>query len=442
MIPTFALIVRASISRVYGTSRYRLQRTGWMCPRFGYPACMHLRSRPWRALFLPCTLVLAACSAWAAGCTDEAPSSSPDTIDGGPKADTGPASGDGGDGGPAADTGAPDGAAARDCTSDADADGLWKHLECSGLYSSFADKTVSADAKPYKPAVEFWSDGAAKSRWIYLPPGAKIDISNWNEWSFPAGTKVWKEFKLGGKRIETRLFTKLPDKTWSHTTYRWTADESDAARKDGGELIAGLGPDGGTYEVPSAGQCDQCHMGRADRLIGFDAVSLGQASATGETLAKLATDGLLSQAPPATTLSMPGSATATAALAWVQINCGMCHNGNPGAAASFRSHYLVRASQLASPDGGAPASLQELDIWQQAYCYNTSRTEPDAGVPYKYIRGGSPERSLMSILSGQRVPEGQLPNPGVQMPPIVTRAVDHQGHALLDDWISSLPPCN
>ena len=49
-------------------------------------------------------------------------------------------------------------------------------------------------------------------------------------------------------------------------------------------------------------------------------------------------------------------------------------------------------------------------------------------------------KSEISILSGYRVPPGQMPTVA-QMPPIVTRAVDHEGHQLLDDWINSLPAC-
>lgn len=327
-----------------------------------------------------------------------------------------------------------------DCASDVDADGIWRHLECSGLYGSFADKTVAPDVRTYTPGVEFWSDGAEKQRWVYLPPGTKIDISDWDEWVYPRGTKLWKEFTVGGKRIETRLFTKLDDDSWVHTSYRWNADETAAVRKDGGEVISGIGPDGGPYEVPSTGQCDQCHQGRKDQVLGFDAVSLGLATATGETLAKLAADGLLSAPPPATTLAFPGADVASAAIGWVHQNCGSCHNANAGASAGFKSHYLVRASDLAPADGGAPAPVEALDLWTQAYCVDAFREDPEGG-PYKYIRGGSPDRSLMSILAGSRVPAGELPTAGVQMPPIVSRAVDHAGVELFNEWIATLPPC-
>ena len=395
---------------------------------FGYARLM--RSWLWRSSFF---LFPACLAAWAAGCADESSSADPVADAGTPDtgADTSP---------PPPEAGT-DSGSKRDCSKDLDADGIYKHLECAGLYSSFGDKTVAADMKPYKPGVEFWSDGAEKQRWVYLPPGSTIDISDWNEWSFPAGTRFWKEFKVGGKRIETRLYTKLPDASWVHTSYRWNDDETDAVRKDGGETIAGIGLDGGAYEVPSTGQCDTCHAGRKDQALGFDAVSLGLPTATGQTLATLAAEGLLSATPPATTLAFPGTDDAKAAVGWVHANCGSCHNANTNAAAAFRAHFLVRATDLAPADGGAPATVEQLDLWTQAYCIDTFRTDPDAGAPFKYIRGGQPEKSLMSILAGSRVGPDELPNPGTQMPPIVTRAVDHRGVKLLDDWISTLPAC-
>ena len=55
--------------------------------------------------------------------------------------------------------------------------------------------------------------------------------------------------------------------------------------------------------------------------------------------------------------------------------------------------------------------------------------------------GAEPARSLMAILSGRRAPEGEEPNITSQMPPLVSHAVDVQGHKLLEDWIAALPPC-
>ena len=357
--------------------------------------------------------------AWAA-CTDDAVTATPVENDAGPEASA-----------PVADAATP----GLDCTTDLAADGVYKHLECTGLFASFADKTVASDALAYKPAIEFWSDGAAKQRWLALPAGTKIDITSFDEWKFPVGTRVWKEFQLGGKRIETRFYTKLPDHSWKHATYRWTDDETSAVRKDVGEKIPGLGPDGGVYEIPDTNACNDCHNGRTDQLLGVEAVNLGLPGATGLTLDALASGGYLSAAPPKTTLALPGDATAQAALGFLHANCGACHNDNSNALARSRAHLLVLASELTGSE-----TVADLQLYKQAYCTDARMSET-GGTAYKYIRGGSPTRSLASVLSGFRVPTDQDPDDR-QMPPIVTRAVDVTGHAALDAWIATLPPCN
>jgi len=337
-----------------------------------------------------------------------------------------------------ADSAPVDAGAKRDCKSDVEADGLYKHLDCTGLYSDFEKKTVALDAKPYKPAFEFWSDGAEKSRWLQLPATEKIDISDFDEWTFPNGTKVWKEFRLAGKRIETRLYTKSKD-SWRHTAYRWNETETDAVRKDSGDKItlSGRPP----YEMPNVGECDTCHSGRKEPLLGIDAVSLGLAGATGVTLATLAADGKLSKAPPVTTLAIPENAggKAAPALGWLHANCGACHNTNPGAGASFTQFFaLLKATQLAPPDGGTPA-VESLDAYKTAVNVVSTKTDDDAGVNYVRIVPGDPSQSYVAIISGRRVAVTEAPNP-TQMPPVVTRIVDTTGHKALTDWITVIPP--
>ena len=369
-----------------------------------------------------------AAAGWAAGCSsDETPAATPDA---------GPDTAILTDTSPPVD--AADAAPKRDCKADEQADGLALHLECSGLYGDFAAKTISADAKPYTPGAEFWSDGASKSRFLYLPPGAKINIADFDDWTFPTGTKVWKEFQVAGKRIETRVFVKGAA-GWHHTTYRWNDAETDAVRKDSGEKVAA--PDGGTpYEIPNTGQCDACHGGKADQLLGVDAVSLGLATAKGITLATLAAEGRFDRTPPTTTIVIPNDngGTAAPALAWLHANCGACHakDGLSGTDLLWR----LRVAQL-MPDGGT-ATVQDLDSWTSAV--NKDSTLPDidagAGVFFKRIAGGSPATSLSSILVGRRVADNLEPNTAAQMPPLVTRKVDVAGHKLLDDWISQIPP--
>ncbi|MCA9584188.1 MAG: hypothetical protein KC657_02405 [Myxococcales bacterium] len=333
-----------------------------------------------------------------------------------------------------------DAPAPRDCTKDLAPDGIPNHLECAGLYSKMSDKTVAADNRPYKPGVEFWSDGAVKQRWVYLPPNTKIDTSNMDEWVFPVGTRLFKEFKLDGKLVETRTYFKVADATWKHATYRWNADETDAVRKDEGEKLPRDG--GPVYEVPNTLLCDGCHDGRKDRALGFDAVSLGLPTATGVTLATLVAEGRLTVSPGATQVSLPddGTTKAPAALSWLNINCGPCHNANTTAGAFFTNlFFLLKPSQVLRDDGGT-ATVEELDSYVTSVGVASGRMIPDAGGAFfERIKKGSPDESLAAYLSGRRVPPPGDPNSVEQMPPVVTRIVDTDGHKALTDWITALP---
>ena len=62
-------------------------------------------------------------------------------------------------------------------------------LSQTGLY----DKSGEIDPRnlPFVPQYPLWSDGAEKSRWIQLPEGARIDVSDIDVWRFPAGTRFW-----------------------------------------------------------------------------------------------------------------------------------------------------------------------------------------------------------------------------------------------------------
>jgi hypothetical protein len=391
-----------------------------------------IASRLFRSGFLLLPMLVAA--GFAAACSDDDPATPGDTSDGGSKTD-GPVTGDAGDGG----------AVVTDprCATDLDKDGLYKHLACTGLYANATTKTVNADLMAYKPSTEFWSDGAEKQRWFYLPPGTKIETKNMDDWVFPVGTKVFKEFKLNGKRIETRLLQKFDDE-WKTTTYRWNADETDAPRLEEGALIDGIGPDGGAYEIPNTTSCSaDCHGGRKDFLLGFDAVSLGLPNATGLTLAQLVEKKMLTVDPPATTLAYPAATAAEGgdkagpAMAWLHINCGSaCHNRNTNAGANFTGLFMqIKGSELMPVDGG-PVTVDKLDAYALTVCKNSNQPEvaPFTGT-FKYVRSGLPTRSWVSIISGQRTPAAST-----QMPPIITHAVDTVGHKLLDDWITSLTP--
>lgn len=325
-----------------------------------------------------------------------------------------------------------------DCTSQI-VDGLPHRLGCLDLYTDLGAKTVSADYASFTPGVELWSDGAAKRRWVKLPAGATIDATDPDDWTFPVGTTLAKEFAIDGKRIETRFFRK-DGVGWHHASYRWNEAETEAVRIDQGERIAL--PNRTPYEVPKSADCNFCHAGRKEPVLGFEPVSLGLASAMGVTLAALVAAGRLSPAPTRTALAIPddGTGKLAAAAGWLHANCGHCHNEAPKAGAyGAKLKLLLRATELAPPDGGV-ASAGALAVLRTGVCVASERFDDAAGANFLYVRGGEPAKSLASLLAGARAAPGQesILN---QMPPLVTHAVDPIGHAALDAWITARPPC-
>src|SRR6476659_1959473 len=85
-------------------------------------------------------------------------------------------------------------------------------LSQTGLFAG--GTTVDPRNRPYSPQYPLWTDGAVKARWIRLPDGAAIDARDEDQWRFPVGTKFWKEFSFGGRRVETRFLWRARADTW------------------------------------------------------------------------------------------------------------------------------------------------------------------------------------------------------------------------------------
>jgi hypothetical protein len=304
-------------------------------------------------------------------------------------------------------------------------------LRCTGLYSDWATKTVSAENQPYTPGLALWSDGADKSRWIYLPKGQKIDTSDMDEWSFPIGTRIWKEFRLplsGSSvpiRIETRLIWKLHDgfMGWYYTTYRWSADgETRATELTAGELDA----NGAGYEVPTQMECDTCHQGRQDFVMGFEALSLSLSAASGLAMGQLLDAGRLTD-PPTSALAIPGDPAAAAALGWLHVNCGVsCHNED---GLGGQSGFLMRLGVATL------GSVQATDTWTTGWNQPTTMWElPDAAMTDR-LQACSAATSAAYYRAARRDGVDGVPV-NTQMPAIDTHRIDDAGLVLLAAWIN------
>ena len=88
-------------------------------------------------------------------------------------------------------------------------DALPQLLSETGLYSNISTKDIHPAMQFYTPRYQLWSDGADKSRWIYIPECGRINTANMNDWDFPVGTRFFKEFSIDGVRVETRIIERL-----------------------------------------------------------------------------------------------------------------------------------------------------------------------------------------------------------------------------------------
>jgi mono/diheme cytochrome c family protein len=303
-------------------------------------------------------------------------------------------------------------------------------LSETGLYAG--DGTIDPRNRPYSPQYPLWSDGAAKSRWIYLPAGRAIDTSRQDDWQFPIGTKFWKEFTFDGRKVETRFLWRASAGGWVFATYAWNQEGTDAllAPAAGIRHVVALASGGG-HDIPSAADCRACHGERHAGPLGFNALQLstdrdpnaihGEPLAPGmTTLATLNAAGLLSPARPELVAHPPRIRTADpatrAVLGYFAGNCGHCHNRDGDIAYDGPS---LRFSDVLDGDAVAAALLAKPTSWQVP-------GQPD-GASFM-LRAGHPEASAMLVRMKSR-------RPSSQMPPLGTNIGDEQAIAAIERWI-------
>jgi hypothetical protein len=294
------------------------------------------------------------------------------------------------------------------CPSSDVIDGLPERLSETGLYSDLASDAIAPGVRPYRPRFELWSDGAEKRRWLALPEGTQIDSADPDDWVFPDGVRVWKEFSRDGVRIETRLIAKVGSE-WLAQAYVWRDDESDAMAAPAGHIEAR----GTSHDVPAAGECAGCHGGRNSFVLGISAVQLGYDAPSGELdLADLNAASALA-VPVSDSVALPGNEVTQSALGYLHANCGHCHNS----AAPARPCL----------DPGVPDFWLRIDGLASVESTSTYTSAVDGA-----ITPGDPDGS--SVI--RRMSRRSIPG---RMPPLGSRVVDHQSIETLRTWISSLP---
>lgn len=294
-------------------------------------------------------------------------------------------------------------------------------LSSTGLYADFAARAIAPGVREFAPAFALWSDGAVKSRWLYLPPGTTIDTRDASHWQLPVGAKLWKQFAApDGKLLETRLIERLAatgddDADYRAIAFAWRDDESDADAVPDGKMNAR----GTQHDIPRATACRTCHTGEPGFALGLSALQL---SGPGPGLRLADAQTVLSN--PVVDVTVPGDATTRAALGYLHANCGHCHNPR-GAAWPDVDLHLQLDAPAATP---AATAVYVSTIGVALFRFQ------HPGIAVR-VKPGDPDASGITYRMSVRDPGVPLSE---QMPPIATERVDNTGIAAVRAWISAL----
>lgn len=300
------------------------------------------------------------------------------------------------------------------------------NLSDTGCVNASNPALPAAGLIPYAPNAPFWSDGAAKERWLALPNGTTIAVNSQQDFDFPNGSVLVKNFRLSNLLVETRLFMKHPDGAWAGYSYRWNTSQTQATLVQGATTAVWGGQ---TWIYPSGAQCLQCHTSAAGFSLGLEIPQLNglftypQTNRTANQITTLNSIGTLSPAQTTGPTSLPaypdphGSAGSLAerARAYLHTNCAQCHRPNGGTGVSLDLRHATLLSATAT-------------------C-NIAPNRGNLGIANALIIApGSADTSVLLARMNRRGAD--------QMPPIGSNVVDTLGVQLVRDWINGLGSCN
>src|SRR3954469_22055620 len=203
------------------------------------------------------------------------------------------------------------------------------------VFQDLQSLRINSAFMPYELNVSFWSDGAHKQRWMYLP--GKIEYSATNEWKFPSGTVFVKHFEIGTqrRRLETRLLVRDGTGGVCGVSYKWRekGDDADLVR----DRIQTE-----RWQFPGPADCIVCHNAGAGGVLGLNARQIN----CGNQLRRWNEAGLfhlrltdeeLGNAPKLVRVNDANASIKCRARAYLDVNCAFCHR--PGAPGNFDARW-------------------------------------------------------------------------------------------------------
>jgi uncharacterized repeat protein (TIGR03806 family) len=265
---------------------------------------------------------------------------------------------------------------------------------------------------PYTLNTPLFSDYAEKERFIYVPAGKKIVYRDQGALDFPVGSALIKTFGYPDRRLETRVLMRRAN-GWIALPYVWNGNDAEL-RRGGTRIPVEVHGQAISYAVPNQNQCKECHqLAGAIEPIGPKARNLSQA-----LLDDLVRTGLLDRAPMGAKLPHWDDARAPVAdraRAYLDVNCGHCHNR--AGAASNSGLYLTweEADPVARGIGKRPVAAGR-----------------GSGGLEVAIAPGRPDLSILLYRMNST-------EPGVAMPELGRNMVHAEGVALVKDYIAGMP---
>lgn len=336
-----------------------------------------------------------------------------------------------------------------------------------GVIQIDADRLVLGDGViPYDLNSALFTDFAGKFRTLYLPPGTSATYRTAQALDFPVGSILSKTFYYskntdgqliksnnpndqlpadqllvsGMHLVETRILVHR-ETGWVALPYLWNQTQTDAVLERTGAFQAiGLQMDDGpelafTYVVPNTNQCAGCHAVNASNKaivpIGLAPRHLNKTYPyhTGHEnqLVHLSQLGLLQgftrphDSPRNVNWQDQTASLDQRALAYLDINCGHCHN--PNGAADTSALYLDNPA-IAYQGGNSGLCKPPIAAGQGT-----------GGHLFDIVPGRS-EKSILWYRMNST-------NPAVMMPELGRSSIDVAGVSLIADWINAMSgDCN
>jgi uncharacterized repeat protein (TIGR03806 family) len=323
-----------------------------------------------------------------------------------------------------------------------------KLSEYNFFWGEMAELKPNEGVIPYTTASFLWADGTGKARFIVLPEGEKVTFGEEEEWEFPEGTIIVKNFMMpedarqpncGYTPLETRLLVRR-DNDWISYTYEWNEEGTDATeivigKRTTVDLINSSGEsETRDYYIPQVNECNRCHA-RSDgpndtnqsHLLGVVTPQMNTLVLRGDEyvnqLQWLEDQGIFEEELPSVD-SVPSFANPMdesadideRAISYFYANCSHCHRENGVAG---------RSQLFLMPD--------ETEDERRGICKKPLATGSGAGGRSHVI---VPQHADESILTYRM----ESTSAQARMPELATSKVDEFGVDLISDWINQLEP--